>query len=118
MIFSKLYQDYKVSSTSTNNDKVRGKKNLVLAKCLAGPPGLFVKFSTLQEYGVDRVFYLENNNVDSSQKNIFFLARGDDKKSVASVAGEFAQFHLPTFPHTDIVSKKKPFQTIRDVKVD
>jgi hypothetical protein len=67
----------------------------VLAKSLAGPPGLFVKFSTLQEYGVDRVFYLENDNVDSSQKNIFFLARGDDKRSVASVAGKFSEHTCP-----------------------
>jgi vacuolar protein sorting-associated protein 33A len=68
--------------------QVRGKKNLVLEKALAGTLGLYVKFSTLQEYGVDRVYFLENNNVDSSQKNVFFLARADDHKKVTAVAGE------------------------------
>lgn len=67
--------------------QVRGKKNLVIEKSLAGPLGLFVKFSTLQEYGVDRVFFLENDNVDSSQKNVFFLARGEKAKVVSAVAG-------------------------------
>ncbi|KAG9938506.1 Sec1-like protein, partial [Aureobasidium melanogenum] len=41
---------------------VPGKKNLVIEKSLAGPIGLLVKFSTLQEYGVDKVFYVENRN--------------------------------------------------------
>ncbi|KAF2835481.1 vacuolar sorting protein-like protein [Patellaria atrata CBS 101060] len=65
---------------------IRGKKNLVIERSLAGPVGLFVKFSTLQEYGVDRVFFLENDNVDASQKNIIFLARAEQAKQVISVA--------------------------------
>jgi hypothetical protein len=68
--------------------QVRGKKNLVIEKSLAGPLGLFVKFSTLQEYGVDRVFFLENDNIDSSQKNVFFLARGEKATVVSAVAGQ------------------------------
>ncbi|KAI5305282.1 telomere binding protein [Ascosphaera pollenicola] len=56
---------------------VRGKKNLVISKDLAGPVGLVVKFSVLQEYGVDRVFLLENANVDSSQKNVIFIVRAE-----------------------------------------
>ncbi|KAH0562541.1 hypothetical protein GP486_002772 [Trichoglossum hirsutum] len=56
---------------------VRGKKNLVLEKALAGPINVFVKFSTLQDYGVDKVFWLENGNVDSSQRNVVFLVRGE-----------------------------------------
>ncbi|KAE9970593.1 hypothetical protein BLS_008344 [Venturia inaequalis] len=69
-------------------ETVRGKKNLVLERSLAGPLGLFVKFSTLQEYGVDRVFFLENDNVDSSQRNIIFLARGDKAAKVSSIADQ------------------------------
>jgi hypothetical protein len=49
----------------------------VLEKALAGPLNLLVKFSTLQEYGVDKPFFLENDNVDSSQRNIVFLVRGE-----------------------------------------
>ncbi|MCJ1354692.1 MAG: hypothetical protein MMC33_004681 [Icmadophila ericetorum] len=65
---------------------VRGKKNLVIEKGLAGPVGLFVKFSTLQEYGVDKVFFLENDNVDSSQKNVVFLARGENAARAISIS--------------------------------
>lgn len=67
--------------------KVRGKKNLVLSKDLAGPIGLFVKFSVLQEYGVDRVFLLENENVDSSQRNVVFLVHAEKPNHVQSTAG-------------------------------
>lgn len=69
--------------------KVRGKKNLVLEKALAGPIGIFVKFSTLQEYGVDKVFFLENANVDASQKNIIFLTRGENAARPLAVAGVY-----------------------------
>ncbi|KAL8794314.1 MAG: hypothetical protein Q9195_003140 [Heterodermia aff. obscurata] len=67
---------------------VRGKKNLVIEKSLAGPIGLFLKFSTLQDYGVDKVFFLENNNVDVSQKNIIFLARGENASQAIAVADQ------------------------------
>ncbi|KAF2716736.1 Sec1-like protein [Polychaeton citri CBS 116435] len=69
-------------------ESIRGKKNLVIEKSLAGTIGLFVKFSTLQEYGVDKVFFLENHNVDSSQRNIVFLARGESAKTIRTVAGQ------------------------------
>jgi hypothetical protein len=59
----------------------------VIEKSLAGPIGVFVKFSTLQEYGVDKVFFLENNNVDTSQRNIIFLARGEKATQPMAIAG-------------------------------
>ncbi|KAF2855477.1 vacuolar sorting protein-like protein [Plenodomus tracheiphilus IPT5] len=67
---------------------IRGKKNLVLEKTLAGPLNLLVKFSTLQEYGVDKPFFLENDNVDSSQRNIVFLVRGEKANTVMAVANQ------------------------------
>jgi hypothetical protein len=70
-----------------NVSQVRGKKNLVIEKSLAGTIGLFVKFSTLQEYGVDKVFFLENHNVDASQRNVVFLVRGENAKKARTVAG-------------------------------
>jgi vacuolar protein sorting-associated protein 33A len=76
-----------VLDTANLSQKVRGKKNIVLEKSLAGPLGLLVKFSTLQEYGVDRPFFLENDNVDSSQRNVVFLARGEKAKVVLAIAG-------------------------------
>lgn len=62
---------------------------MVIEKPLAGPIGLFIKFSTLQEYGVDKVFFLENDNVDASQKNIIFLARGEQASQAIAVAGMY-----------------------------
>ena len=60
---------------------------MVIEKALAGPVGLFVKFSTLQEYGVDKIFFLENDNVDSSQRNVIFLVRAEDVSHPIAVAG-------------------------------
>lgn len=71
--------------------QVRGKKNLVIEKSLAGSVGIFVKFSTLQDYGVDKVFFLENDNVDASQKNVIFLARGEKASQPIAIAGTFMQ---------------------------
>ncbi|KAH7123536.1 vacuolar sorting protein-like protein [Dendryphion nanum] len=67
---------------------IRGKKNLVLEKALAGPLNLLVKFSTLQEYGVDKPFFLEKDNADGSQRNIVFLVRGEKAKTVMAVANQ------------------------------
>ncbi len=69
--------------------QVRGKKNLVLEKDLAGPIGLFVNFSTLQDYGVDKVFFLENGNADTSQRNVVFVARGEMARHAQSIAGVY-----------------------------
>jgi hypothetical protein len=62
----------------------------VIEKSLAGPLGIFVKFSTLQEYGVDKVFFLENGNADVSQRNVVFMARGESAKNAQSIAGMYS----------------------------
>ena len=59
----------------------------MIEKSLAGPIGIFVKFSNLQDHGVDKVFFLENDNVDASQKNVIFLARGEKANQPIAVAG-------------------------------
>ncbi len=91
--------------------QVRGKKNLVIERSLAGPIGIFVKFSTLQDYGVDKVFFLENGNADVSQRNVVFIARGESAKHAQSIAGtlplhpfildlalSFGEFYFKTLP--------------------
>jgi hypothetical protein len=85
----KAYKDLSCHAQRLNKLQVRGKKNLVIEKALAGTIGLFVKFSTLQEYGVDKVFFLENHNVDASQRNVVFLVRGENAKKTRTVAGTF-----------------------------
>ena len=51
-------------------------------------------FSTLQEYGVDKVFLLENNNIDASQKNVIFLTRGKNVARPLAVAGMYMRFNV------------------------
>jgi hypothetical protein len=67
---------------------------------LAGPLGIIVKFSTLQDYGVDKVFFLENSNADVSQQNVVFIARGESAKHAQSIAGMSHTFLLAHTPFT------------------
>ncbi len=64
----------------------------MIEKSLAGPIGVFVKFSTLQDHGVDKVFFLENDNVDASQKNVIFLARGEKANQPIAIAGMYVLY--------------------------
>ena len=75
----------------------------MLEKALAGPLNLLVKFSTLQEYGVDKPFFLENDNVDSSQRNVVFLVRGEKAKTVMAVAS-MSLFQNTLFLNRNITS--------------
>lgn len=65
---------------------------------------MFVKFSTLQEYGVDKIFFLENDNIDTSQRNVIFLARGEKASQPIAIAGMFPlvthvlQIEIPSLP--------------------
>lgn len=63
---------------------------MVLERSLAGPIGSFVKFSNLQDYGVDKIFFLDNDNADASQRNVVFIARGENTKNVGLITGRFA----------------------------
>ncbi|KAG9248887.1 putative lysine-specific histone demethylase 1A [Calycina marina] len=65
---------------------IRGKKNVVLEQSLAGPLNLIVTFPTLQDYGTDKVFFLENDNADVSQRNVVFIARGENAKQAQLIA--------------------------------
>jgi vacuolar protein sorting-associated protein 33A len=72
---------------------------LILEKDLAGPIGLFVNFSTLQDYGVDKVFFLENGNADTSQRNVVFVARGEMARHTRSIAGVYLLIYILLFKH-------------------
>ncbi|KAB8303362.1 hypothetical protein EYC80_004794 [Monilinia laxa] len=95
---------------------IRGKKNLVLEKSLAGPLGIIIKFSTLQDYGVDKVFFLENGNADVSQQNVVFIARGESAKHAQSIADHIKrmqresqtghEFSIFWVPRRTLVSEK------------
>jgi hypothetical protein len=96
-------------ATTDSRLQVRGKKNLVIEKALAGTIGLFVKFSTLQEYGVDKVFFLENHNVDATQRNVVFLVRGENAKKTRTVAGM-----IQSLSHSPVFVDLAPFLHIRN----
>lgn len=66
--------------------QVRGKKNLVLERSLAGPINTIVKVSTLHDYGVDKFFFLENDNADTSQQSVIFIARGECARHAHAIA--------------------------------
>ena len=55
-------------------------------RSLVGPIGTIVKVTTLQEYGVDKFFILENDNVDASQHNVIFVARGECGRHAETIA--------------------------------
>lgn len=61
---------------------------MVFSQGLPAIIGLFVGFSTLKEYGVEKVFVLENGNTDSSQRNIVYIVNGEKASTVKAVAGE------------------------------
>ena len=71
---------------------------------MAGPIGIFVKFSTLQDYGVDKVFFLENGNADVSQRNVVFIARGESARHAQSIAGKFV-LEFPVEPLKSLIFK-------------
>ncbi|PHH75755.1 hypothetical protein CDD82_4301 [Ophiocordyceps australis] len=93
---------------------VRGKKNLVFDRSLVGPVGAIVKVATLQEYGVDKFFILENNNVDASQHNVVFIARGECDRHAQAIADQIKRvrhdsltshdFHVFWVPRRTLVS--------------
>ncbi|KAM0819303.1 putative Vacuolar protein sorting-associated protein 33A [Seiridium cardinale] len=97
-------------------ESVRGKKNLVIERSLAGPIGVVVKVSTLQEYGVDKFFFLENNNADTSQRNVVFMARGECARHAQTIAEQIQrlqresqtghEFHIFWVPRRTLVSDK------------
>ncbi|KAJ6446309.1 Vacuolar protein sorting-associated protein 33A [Purpureocillium lavendulum] len=93
---------------------VRGKKNLVFDRSLVGPVGTIVKVATLKEYGVDKFFILENNNVDTSQHNVVFVARGEVGRHAETIASQIKrvrresqtthEFHIFWVPRRTLVS--------------
>ncbi|KAI1168713.1 Sec1-like protein [Nemania serpens] len=95
---------------------VRGKKNIVIERSLAGPVGVIVKVSTLYDYGVDKFFFLENQNADTSQRNVVFVARGECARHAQAIADQIKrlqresqtghEFHIFWVPRRTLVSDK------------
>ncbi|KAJ1914133.1 Vacuolar protein-sorting-associated protein 33 [Tieghemiomyces parasiticus] len=56
-------------------DSVRGAKVLVVDPALSPALSLVAEFSHLKEHGVEKIFHLESNPVDTECKNILYLSR-------------------------------------------
>eukprot|EP00002_Diphylleia_rotans_P012490 TRINITY_DN2441_c0_g1_i2.p1 TRINITY_DN2441_c0_g1~~TRINITY_DN2441_c0_g1_i2.p1 ORF type:complete len:518 (-),score=94.82 TRINITY_DN2441_c0_g1_i2:652-2205(-) len=56
-------------------DSVRGKKALVLDQKLSGPLGLVAEVSMLKEHGVEKIYLLNNEMLDTESKNVFYIIR-------------------------------------------
>lgn len=97
-------------------DSVPGKLNLVIEKSLAGPIGVIVKVSELQEHGVNKFFFLENKNADTSERKVVFMARGECARHAQTIADQIKrlqresqtvhEFHIFWVPRRTIVSNK------------
>ncbi|KAF5662387.1 lysine-specific histone demethylase 1 [Fusarium heterosporum] len=95
---------------------VRGKKNVILDQSLVGPIGTIVKVAVLQEYGVDKFFILENDNADTSQRNVVFISRGECGRHAETIAAQIKRiqresqtghdFHIFWVPRRTLVSDK------------
>ncbi|CAP69273.1 uncharacterized protein PODANS_1_9390 [Podospora anserina S mat+] len=95
---------------------VRGKKNLVIEEKLAGPLGVIVKASTLREYDVDKIFFLENKNTDTTNRNVVFIARGESARNAHAIADQITrlqreaqtplEFHVFWVPRRTLLSDK------------
>lgn len=82
-----LYRKLRATTILTSPLQIPGRKNLVIQRALAGPLDVLVKFASLKERGVDGIFYLENDNVDSTQKNVIFLSIGEKASAPIAIAG-------------------------------
>ncbi|KAK4185529.1 Sec1-like protein [Podospora australis] len=95
---------------------VRGKKTLVIEEKLGGPLGVIVKASTLRDYGVEKIFFLENKNTDTSQRNVVFIARGESAHNANAIADQITrlqreaqsphEFHIFWVPRRTLLSDK------------
>ena len=59
-------------------DSRRGKKALVLDPKLSGPLSLIAEISLLKEHGVENLYYLENEPIETDCRTIIYLVRLHD----------------------------------------
>ncbi|RPA81416.1 Sec1-like protein [Ascobolus immersus RN42] len=76
---------------------VRGKKSLVLDRALSGSVGLIAKFSTLQDYGVDTIFWLQDGVIEHTklQKNVVVLCNATSRNARLVAAQVQANSTIP-----------------------
>ncbi|CAO3702095.1 unnamed protein product [Rhizopus stolonifer] len=56
-------------------DKVRGKKGLVLNPTLTGPLSLTVEFNLLKDHGVEKIYHLESDTLETDCPGLIYICR-------------------------------------------
>ncbi|KAI8141985.1 Sec1-like protein [Fennellomyces sp. T-0311] len=56
-------------------DTVRGKKGLVLDPQLTGPLSLIAEFTLLKDHGVEKIYHLDSDTLDSDCSSLIYLCR-------------------------------------------
>ncbi|ODQ55485.1 Sec1-like protein [Saitoella complicata NRRL Y-17804] len=94
-------------------DSVRGKKYLVLDRSLSGPIGLIVKFSVLQDHGVEKIFWLEEGPIVLPNKSasIVYLCRST-VKNVRNIVGHIKEHAKDTSNSYDYTLLFTPRRTM------
>lgn len=77
---------------------------------------MIVKASTLREYDVDKIFFLENKNTDTTNRNVVFIARGESARNAHAIADQITrlqreaqtplEFHVFWVPRRTLLSDK------------
>lgn len=56
-------------------DSVRGRKALVIDSSVSGPLSLVAEFNMLKDHGVDKIYHLSDQIIETECKNIIYLTR-------------------------------------------
>ncbi|KAI8098314.1 Sec1-like protein [Gilbertella persicaria] len=56
-------------------DKVRGKKGLVLDPTITGPLSLIAEFTLLKDHGVEKIYHLESNVLETECPGLIYICR-------------------------------------------
>lgn len=56
-------------------DKVRGKKGLVLDPTLTGPLSLIAEFTLLKDHGVEKIYHLESDTLETECPGLIYICR-------------------------------------------
>ncbi|KAG0763593.1 hypothetical protein G6F57_004678 [Rhizopus arrhizus] len=56
-------------------DKVRGKKGLVLDPTITGPLSLIAEFTLLKDHGVEKIYHLESDTLETNCPGLIYICR-------------------------------------------
>ncbi|OBZ88579.1 Vacuolar protein sorting-associated protein 33A [Choanephora cucurbitarum] len=72
-------------------DKVRGKKGLVLDPTITGPLSLIAEFTLLKDHGVEKIYHLESDTLETECPGLIYICR-PKLKYMRYIANHIKQF--------------------------